>query len=284
MNTIHHVAELRSQIKKWRMDGESICLVPTMGNLHEGHLALVDRAKQLSDHVIASIFVNPMQFIQGEDFETYPRTMEQDSLALFERGVNTLFAPEVGEVYPAGLENHTEVSVPALDGFLCGASRPGHFNGVATVVSKLFNLVQPDTAIFGQKDYQQLLVIKRMVHDLCIPIDIQSLPTVREEDGLALSSRNGYLSETDRTKAPVLYQQLIEISEQIKNGNNNFFDLEKVGNEKLKQHGFEPEYLSVYRQDDLTIADQNLDQNLVILVAARLGTTRLIDNILVSRS
>ncbi len=284
MNTIIHVAELRSQVKKWRMAGESICLVPTMGNLHEGHLALVDRAKQLSDHVIASIFVNPMQFIQGEDFATYPRTMEQDSLALFERGVNTLFSPEVDEVYPAGLENHTEVSVPALDGFLCGASRPGHFSGVATVVSKLFNLVQPDTAIFGQKDYQQLLVIKHMVNDLCMPIDIQSLPTVREEDGLALSSRNGYLTEKDRKTAPAIYQQLTEITEQIKNGNINFSDLEKTGKESLKQLGFEPEYLSIRRQDDLNIADQKRDQKLIILVAARLGTTRLIDNILVSRS
>lgn len=288
MQIIHHTAELRSQVKKWHMADESVCLVPTMGNLHSGHLALVDRAKQLADHVIATIFVNPMQFIAGEDFDTYPRTMEQDSLALFEHGTNTLFAPEVNEVYPSGLENHTEVSVPALDGFLCGASRPGHFNGVATVVSKLFNLVQPDTAIFGQKDYQQLLVIKRMVSDLCIPIDIQSLPTVREDDGLALSSRNGYLSEADRKIAPALYQQLTEISDQIKNGNTNFSDLEKAGNKKLEKLGFEPEYLSIRNQNDLAIADQNPDQNsdqdqkLVALIAARLGGTRLIDNILIS--
>jgi len=281
MHIIHHTTELRSQVKKWHMERQSVCLVPTMGNLHEGHLALVDRAKQLADKVVATIFVNPMQFIQGEDYDTYPRTFEQDSYALSERGTDILFAPEVDEVYPEGLENHTEISVPAMDGFLCGASRPGHFNGVATVVSKLFNLVQPDTAIFGQKDYQQLLVIKRMVSDLCIPIDIQSLPTVREEDGLALSSRNGYLSEADRKTAPRLYQQLTDIADQLKSGHANFTALEKTGQEKLKQVGFEPEYLSIRRQADLGVAEKG-DKDLVILVAARLGNTRLIDNLQVS--
>ena len=281
MHIIHNTIELRSQVKKWHMEGQTVCLVPTMGNLHEGHLALVDRAKQLADKVIATIFVNPMQFIQGEDFDTYPRTMEQDSLALSERGTDILFAPNVDEVYPEGLENHTEVSVPAMDGFLCGASRPGHFNGVATVVSKLFNLVQPDIAIFGQKDYQQLLVIKRMVSDLCIPIDIQSLPTVREKDGLAKSSRNGYLSEADRKISPALYKQLNETADQIKNGNTDFSALENAGNENLKQAGFEPEYLSIRSQKDLSLAKKD-DQDLVILVAARLGTTRLIDNLQVS--
>ncbi len=278
MHIIYHTIELRSQVKKWHMEGQSVCLVPTMGNLHEGHLALVDRAKQLADKVIATIFVNPMQFIQGEDFDTYPRTMEKDSFELSERGTDILFAPNVDEVYPEGLENHTEVSVPAMDGFLCGASRPGHFNGVATVVSKLFNLVQPDIAIFGQKDYQQLLVIKRMVSDLCIPIDIQSLPTVREEDGLAKSSRNGYLSETDRKIAPALYKQLNETADQLRDGNTDYSELENAGNENLKQAGFEPEYLSIRSQKDLGIAKKG-DQDLVILVAARLGTTRLIDNL-----
>jgi pantoate--beta-alanine ligase len=281
MHIIHHTTELRSQVKKWHMEGQTVCLVPTMGNLHEGHLALVDRARQLADKVVATIFVNPMQFIQGEDYDTYPRTFDQDSYALSERGTDILFAPEVEEVYPAGLEDHTEVSVPAMDGFLCGASRPGHFNGVATVVSKLFNLVQPDTAIFGEKDYQQLLVIKRMVDDLCIPVDIQSLPTVREKDGLALSSRNGYLSETDRKTAPLLYQQLTEIADQLKSGNTDFAKLEKAGQEKLKQAGFEPEYLSIRRQADLGVAEKG-DKALIILVAARLGTTRLIDNLQVS--
>ena len=260
------------------MEGQSVCLVPTMGNLHEGHLALVDRAKQLADKVIATIFVNPMQFIQGEDFDTYPRTVEKDSFALSERGTDILFAPNVDEVYPEGHENHTEVSVPAMDGFLCGASRPGHFNGVATVVSKLLNLVQPDIAIFGQKDYQQLLVIKRMVSDLCMPVDIQSLPTVREEDGLAKSSRNGYLSETDRNIAPALYKQLTKIADQLKSGNTDYSALENAGNENLKQAGFEPEYLSIRNQKDLGLAKKG-EKELVILVAARLGTTRLIDNI-----
>ncbi len=281
MHIIHHTIELRSQVKKWHMEGQTVCLVPTMGNLHEGHLALVDRAKLLADKVIATIFVNPMQFIQGEDFDTYPRTMEEDSLALAEHGADILFAPDVKEVYPEGLENHTEVSVPAMDGFLCGASRPGHFNGVATVVSKLFNLVQPDIAIFGQKDYQQLLVIKRMVADLCIPIDIQSLPTVREEDGLAKSSRNGYLSEADRNIAPALYKQLNETADQIKSGNTDYSALENAGNENLKQAGFEPEYLSIRSQKDLGLAQKG-EQKLVILVAARLGSTRLIDNLQVS--
>ncbi len=281
MQIIHHTLDLRTQVKKWHMAGETVCLVPTMGNLHEGHLSLVDRAKQLADHVVATIFVNPMQFIQGEDFDTYPRTLEQDSMALFERGASTLFAPGVEEVYPAGLEHHTEISVPSMDGFLCGASRPGHFNGVATVVSKLFNLVQPDTAIFGQKDYQQLLVIKRMVDDLCIPIDIVSLATVREDDGLALSSRNGYLSESDRIKAPVIYQQLQSIAEQLKKGNRNFADLESVGKKNLKEQNFDPEYLSIRRQADLTLPEAS-DTDFVVLLAARLGTTRLIDNIILS--
>lgn len=283
MHIIHHTIELRSQVKSWRRAGKSICLVPTMGNLHEGHLALVDRARQQADKVIATIFINPMQFIQGEDYANYPRTMDQDSFALSERGTDILFAPGVNEVYPSGLENHTQVTVPAMDGFLCGASRPGHFNGVATVVSKLFNLVQPDTAIFGQKDYQQLLVIKRMVSDLCFPVDIQSLPTVREKDGLAMSSRNGYLSLEQRKLAPELYKLLLEIADQLKTGKANYSALEDTGMEKIKQLGFEPEYLSIRLQDTLQLPVTNAEpEDLVILIAAKLGSTRLIDNILLT--
>lgn len=283
MHIIHHTIELRSQVKSWRRAGKSICLVPTMGNLHEGHLALVDRARQQADKVIATIFVNPMQFIQGEDYATYPRTMDQDSFALSERGTDILFAPAADEVYPSGLDHHTEVSVPALDGFLCGASRPGHFTGVATVVSKLFNLVQPDTAIFGQKDYQQLLVIKRMVSDLCFPVDVQSLPTVREKDGLAMSSRNGYLSNEQRKLAPELYKLLLEIAAQLKTGKTNYSALEDAGMNKLKQLGFEPDYLSIRLRESLQLPVTNADpEHLVILIAARLGTTRLIDNLLLS--
>ena len=283
MHIIHHTIELRSQVKSWRRAGKSICLVPTMGNLHEGHLALVDRARQQADKVIATIFINPMQFIQGEDYANYPRTMDQDSFALSERGTDILFAPGVNEVYPSGLENHSQVTVPAMDGFLCGASRPGHFNGVATVVSKLFNLVQPDTAIFGQKDYQQLLVIKRMVSDLCFPVDIQSLPTVREKDGLAMSSRNGYLNQQQRQLAPELYKLLIELADQLKTGKANYSALEDAGLQKIKQIGFEPEYLSIRLQETLQLPVNNADpENLVILIAAKLGSTRLIDNILLS--
>ncbi len=285
MHIIHHTTELRTQVRQWHAAGLSVCLVPTMGNLHEGHLALVDRARQLADRVIATIFVNPLQFIQGEDYDTYPRTLEEDSLKLSERGTDILFAPEVAEVYPSGLENHTEVSVPALDGFLCGASRPGHFTGVATVVSKLLNLVQPDTAVFGEKDYQQLLVIKRMVSDLCIPVDIQSLPTVREEDGLAMSSRNNYLNEEQRRIAPELYKQLQKIADQLRAGETDYPTLEHAGMDELKQFGFEPEYLSVRRRHDLQLPSTGTPpEELIILAAARLGKTRLIDNLQVLSS
>lgn len=283
MQTIHHVQELRSQIKNWRLQNESICLVPTMGNLHEGHLALVDRAAQLADRVVVSIFVNPMQFVKGEDFDTYPRTLEQDLRAVSERGADTVFAPNVEEVYPAGLDNHTEVSVPALDGMLCGEYRPGHFTGVATVVSKLFNLVQSDLAIFGEKDYQQVQVIKRMVADLCMPISIHTLPTVREEDGLAMSSRNGYLSEKERQLAPHIYAQLNTIADELKEDRSDYFELEKMANATLKTTGFEPEYFAIRRQDNLRAPEPN-EEKLVILVAARLGSTRLIDNLTVDRT
>lgn len=281
MQTIHHVRELRSQIKHWRSQGENICLVPTMGNLHAGHLALVERARQIADRVVVSIFVNPMQFVKGEDFATYPRTLEQDSVALADHNVDSIFAPNVDEVYPAGLDQHTEVCVPALDGMLCGAYRPGHFTGVATVVSKLFNLVQPDLAIFGEKDFQQVLVIKRMVADLCMPVEILTLPTVREEDGLAMSSRNGYLSATDRALAPAIYAQLKSTADQLIAGERDFTHLQNTAINALSDKGFEPEYYEIRRQDNL-LAPQADDHALVILLAARLGTTRLIDNLTVN--
>lgn len=283
MQVLHHTKELRNQIKSWRADEQSICLVPTMGNLHSGHLALVDRAKQLADRVVATVFVNPTQFGKGEDFDSYPRTLEADSLALAEHDTDVLFAPPVNEVYPTGLDNNTEVSVPSLDGILCGESRPIHFTGVATVVTKLFNLVQPDFAIFGEKDYQQLLVIKRMTLELCMPIQIYSLPTVREEDGLAKSSRNGYLSAEERAIAPALYKELSTIASELQQGNTHYKDLEDNANENLRKVGFEPEYMSIRRQEDLVEAQAD-DHDLVVLAASRLGKTRLIDNIQVSRN
>ena len=206
MNTVKTVRELRAAVARARSEGKRIGFVPTMGNLHSGHVALITKATQRVDFVVASIFVNPLQFGAGEDLDKYPRTLAADQEKLLEAGCSLLFAPTVEEMYPDGMAGQTRVSVPQLSEGLCGASRPGHFEGVATVVSKLFNMVQPDLAIFGQKDYQQLAVIRALVHDLNMPIQIIGEPTVRAADGLALSSRNGFLSEEQRAVAPVVYR------------------------------------------------------------------------------
>lgn len=277
MKTETTIAGLRAAMKPFRKAGKSIAFVPTMGNLHRGHIALVEEGKQRADIVVASIFVNPTQFGANEDFDKYPRTLDADCAMLAEAGCDLLFAPETGEMYPEGCSQATTVSVSGITEVLCGRSRPGHFNGVATVVSKLFNIVQPDIALFGEKDYQQLAIIRQLTRDLCFPIDIVGIPTVRAEDGLALSSRNGYLSVEERKIAAQLYRTLTQLRQAILDGQRDYSALSDAALLHLKKCGFDPDYLEVRRQD-LSQADA-ADRQLVILVAARLGSTRLIDNL-----
>lgn len=278
MITEHTVAGLRSRVQRWRNVRQRVALVPTMGNLHAGHLALVKRASQLADRVVVSIFVNPLQFGPKEDFGAYPRTPDADRLQLAVGGADLLFMPEVDEVYPGGVEDVTRVEVPALSGVLDGASRPGHFTGVATVVSKLFNMVQPDVALFGEKDYQQLLVIRRLVADLCMPIEIVGYPTVREVDGLAMSSRNQYLTRQERAQAPALQRVLREVVLALRDGDQDFPALQQRGVKCLAEEGFLPDYVEIRHADTLAVPAAT-ETRLVVLGAARLGKARLIDNI-----
>ncbi|WP_431700899.1 pantoate--beta-alanine ligase [Pseudomonas sp. BR20] len=278
MNTVKTVRELRAAVAHARKAGKRIGFVPTMGNLHSGHASLVSKAVQQADFVVASIFVNPLQFGAGEDLDKYPRTLAADQEKLLQAGCNLLFAPTVEEMYPGGMTGQTRVSVPQLSEGLCGASRPGHFEGVATVVSKLFNMVQPDMAVFGQKDYQQLAVIRAMVHDLNMPIQIIGEPTVRADDGLALSSRNGFLSKEERAIAPVLYRSLSQIAAAIKSGDHDFARLRAEQVKQIEAAGLRLDYLEVRQGVHLRTATAE-DRDIVILVAAFLGTTRLIDNL-----
>jgi pantoate--beta-alanine ligase len=278
MNTVTTIAELRAAIALARRAGKRIGFAPTMGNLHSGHAALVTRARELSDFVVASIFVNPLQFGPSEDLDTYPRTLAADQQRLVDAGCDLLFAPTVAQMYPEGTAVQTRVSVPELSQGLCGASRPGHFEGVATVVSKLLNMVQPDVAIFGQKDYQQLAVIRAMVRDLNMPIEIIGQPTVRAEDGLALSSRNGYLDAAQRATAPLLYRCLSEMADAITQGERGYTGLLERQRKVISASGFTLDYLEIRHAVHLRPATA-LDHDLVILVAAYLGTTRLIDNL-----
>ncbi|WP_323114943.1 pantoate--beta-alanine ligase [Pseudomonas guariconensis] len=278
MNTVKTVRELRASVARARGEGKRIGFVPTMGNLHSGHAALVTKAAQRADFVVASIFVNPLQFGAGEDLDKYPRTLAADQARLLEAGCHLLFAPTVEEMYPDGMTVQTRVSVPQLSEGLCGASRPGHFEGVATVVSKLFNMVQPDLAVFGEKDFQQLAVIRAMVRDLNMPIQIIGEPTVRAEDGLALSSRNGYLSPEQRAAAPALYRTLKTMAEAITKGQRDYPALIAEGQAQLVAAGFRPDYLEVRHAVTLRPAMVD-DRDLVILAAAYMGTTRLIDNL-----
>lgn len=277
MLTEHTVAELRKRVARWRAIDEKVALVPTMGNLHAGHIALVKQARKLADRVVVSIFVNPMQFGPKEDFATYPRTPDADKLQLAVAGTDLLFTPEVDEVYPGGTERVSRVEVPAFDGILDGAARPGHFTGVATVVCKLFNMVQPDVAVFGEKDYQQLLVIRRMVADLRIAVQIIGHPTVREADGLAMSSRNQYLSKAERAQAPLLRRVLSETGALLRDGSRDFAGMQRQAAQRLEAGGFRPDYVEVRNADTLAPAGAD-DQRLVVLAAAWLGKARLIDN------
>jgi pantoate--beta-alanine ligase len=278
MLTEHSVVELRKRIQRWRDIQQKVALVPTMGNLHAGHIALVKHAQQLADRVVVSVFVNPMQFGPKEDFAAYPRTPDADRLQLAVAGTDLLFAPEVDEVYPGGMDKVSRVEVPAFDGILDGASRPGHFTGVATVVAKLFNMVQPDVAVFGEKDYQQLLVIRRMVSDLCLPVQIVGHPTLREPDGLAMSSRNQYLTKSERAQAPLLRRVLAETGVLLRDGSKDFRGLQTQAQRRLTEGGFRPDYVEVRNADTLAPAGPE-DMRVVVLAAAWLGKARLIDNL-----
>lgn len=278
MKTIRTVKKLRAELANLRARGGRIALVPTMGNLHAGHLALVAEARALADHVVASIFVNPTQFGPGEDFASYPRTLERDRRQLAAAGADLLFAPPVDEIYPDGATDGTVVCVPGLSTILCGASRPGHFAGVASVVTRLFNIVQPDVAAFGEKDYQQLLVIRRLQADLHLPIRIVGVPTQRNVDGLALSSRNQYLSAAELQRAPELHRALVDCAGQLQRRTRSLAALEKQGLARLTAAGFRPDYFVIRNAADLTRPGKG-SRELVVLAAARLGRTRLIDNV-----
>nr|WP_269779835.1 pantoate--beta-alanine ligase [Pantoea agglomerans] len=268
---------LRQEVRRWRQQGKRIALVPTMGNLHEGHLKLVDEARARGDIVIVSIFVNPMQFDRADDLARYPRTLQEDCEKLNRHQVDVVFAPSSAEVYPQGAQNQTFVEVPVLSSLLEGATRPGHFRGVATIVSKLFNLVQPDIACFGEKDFQQLAIIRKMVADMGFDIEIVGVPTVRAKDGLALSSRNGYLTADERKLAPVLSQVMHQMATQLENGERHIDEIIEAAGEALLAQGLHPDGLAIC--DAETLQPLTVDsQRAVVLMAAWLGKARLIDN------
>jgi pantoate--beta-alanine ligase len=278
MRFVTTVPDLRSVITELRQGGRRIAFVPTMGNLHEGHLQLIRVARRQADCVVVSIFVNPLQFGPDEDFVSYPRTLDEDKRKLASLNVDLIFAPDETDFYPRKKEELTFVEVPGISDVLCGEKRPGHFRGVATVVNRLFNLVQPDVAVFGKKDYQQLLVIRLMTRDLGLPVEIVGVDTVREEDGLALSSRNRYLNHTERESAPVMHQVLRTMADEICQAGKVRDDVINNARSKLEQTGFDVDYISIRRPSDFTEAREG-DKELVILIAACLGGTRLIDNI-----
>jgi pantoate--beta-alanine ligase len=278
METLTTRAQLRDTIRAWRLRGERLAFVPTMGNLHAGHGDLVARARKLANRVIVSIFVNPMQFGPNEDFAQYPRTPTEDTALLDRLSADALFIPDAGDIYPEGYEHSTFVDVPALSNILCGEFRPGHFRGVATVVVKLFNLVTPDLAVFGEKDFQQLAIIRRVVGDLCLPIEIVGAPTMREYDGLAMSSRNRYLSTEDRAAAPAIYRALSKARSQIESGARHFSALESEGTIALRAAGFNVDYFSIRDAANLQVPAEST-RELVVLAAARIGKARLIDNV-----
>jgi pantoate--beta-alanine ligase len=278
MNIAYSVDELRAVVAGWRRAGETISFVPTMGNLHDGHITLLLKARELATRSVVSIFVNPIQFGRGEDYAKYPSTLESDKQKLQAAGLDLLFAPDLNELYPGGIEEDTRVTVPGLSSILCGQYRPGHFSGVATVVTKLLMNVQPDLALFGDKDYQQVMVIKQMVHDLLMPVKILGQPIVREADGLAMSSRNSYLNAAERALAPQIFQAMNRAREKTLLQNTSLIAIETAGMAELAAAGFRPEYFSIRRAQDLS-APQVGDTTLQLLVAAWLGPARLIDNL-----
>jgi pantoate--beta-alanine ligase len=283
MDTVSTADELRRMVRDWHRQDERVAFVPTMGNLHDGHLQLVRHAQSIADRVVVSIFVNPTQFGPNEDYASYPRTLAEDTQALAEADADLLFTPAVEAMYPPDLAEAPYVEVPGLGDILCGAFRPGHFSGVATVVAKLFGLVQPDIAVFGEKDYQQLVVIRRMTRALCLPVAIEGVPTVREASGLAMSSRNRYLDAAQRDTAATLYRVLGEVGVALRDGAADYPALEAAAMAKLGEAGFRPEYVSIRRAADLDVPRHG-DTRLRVLATAWLGSARLIDNIGISIS
>jgi pantoate--beta-alanine ligase len=282
MLQLDKVSSLRETVMEWKRAGQRVALVPTMGNLHAGHLSLVDKARQKADRVVVSVFVNPLQFGPNEDFDRYPRTYEQDCASLREKRVDAVFAPSVEEMYPNGQEQTLVVAPSHLTTILEGATRPGHFDGVTTVVNKLFNMVQPDAAVFGQKDFQQVAVLKRMVEDLSMPVELIRAEIVRDADGLALSSRNQYLDEAQRRIAPKLFVVLQSVRMAIESENDDFRALEATATQQLLAEGFDAvDYVNIRQADSLEPVD-SVGENCVIVAAARLGKTRLLDNVLVA--
>ena len=280
MKTVARTRDLRDVVSGWKRAGERVALAPTMGNLHQGHAELVRHARSVADRVVVSIFVNPLQFGPNEDFAQYPRTPQEDTALLTSLGADLLFAPEVQDMYPHGQTTTTRVQVPELSKTLCGEFRPGHFDGVATVVTKLLNLVQPAIALFGEKDFQQLAIIRRTVDDLCMPIEIKGVPTVREADGLAMSSRNRYLTPAERSVAPTIFAELSRARDAVRSGGRDYTVLEVRGREALQKAGFKVDYFAI-RDASTLQAPQSTSEELVILTAARLSKARLIDNLTV---
>ncbi len=280
MQTIEKISNLRGEINLWRQQGLKIAFVPTMGNLHQGHIALIEKAKLVADKVVASIFVNPMQFGVNEDIGNYPRTMAEDQQKLVAGGCDILFTPTPQIIYPKGLDKQSYVEVPNVSEGYCGESRPGHFRGVATVVCKLFNIVQPDVACFGLKDYQQVQVIQTMVEDLSMPIEILPVETVREPSGLALSSRNNYLNEAEKKIAPALSENIQWLAQAIKT-NKDFIGLAKKAARNIDETGMKTDYIHICHARTLQSASED-DKELVILAAAHCGKARLIDNLIVN--
>jgi pantoate--beta-alanine ligase len=282
METVTTISAVRERVRAWRRAGERVVFVPTMGNLHAGHVSLIEAARRHGERFVASIFVNPMQFGPNEDFAHYPRTPREDERMLSAAGCDLMFMPDVAEIYPHGSERAARVEVPGLSRILEGEFRPGHMEGVSTVVAKLFHIVEPDVAVFGEKDYQQLTVIRRMVVELCMGVEIVGAPTMRDTDGLALSSRNQYLTPAERKVAPVIFATLEAAAGRLRGGDAQFSSIERAGFQALESAGLRPDYFSVRRADDLT-APSPETRALVVLAAARLGKARLIDNVQVTR-
>jgi pantoate--beta-alanine ligase len=282
MDTVTTVAAVREHVRRWRSEGRRVAFVPTMGNLHTGHVSLIEAARRHGDRFVASIFVNPMEFGPNEDYAQYPRTPTKDADMLAEAGCNLMFMPDVAQIYPNGSERATRVDVPSLARVLDGEFRPGHFEGVSTIVATLFHIVEPDVAIFGEKDFQQLTIIRRMVADLCMAVEIVGAPTVRDSDGLAMSSRNQYLTSAERQVAPRIYQTLRAAANRLQAGDTEFSSIERTGVEALAKGGMKPDYFSVRRAQDLGAPAPDT-KHLVVLTAARLGKARLIDNIQVRK-
>lgn len=278
MRRVTSIADVRAAVRQWRAAGQRIVFVPTMGNLHAGHMSLLAAARAHGERFVASIFVNPMQFGPNEDFAHYPRTPGRDERLLDDAGCDLMFTPDVAEMYPHGADGATRVEVPGLSDILCGEFRPGHFQGVTTVVCKLLHVVEPDAAVFGEKDFQQLTLIRRMVGELCMPVRIIAAPTVRDADGLAMSSRNQYLTEAERQRAPAIYRTLTAVAQRLAAGERDYPGLEREGLRALEQDGFRPDYFAIKRADDLG-PPQPGSAHLVVLTAAHLGKARLIDNV-----